>query len=243
MLIKAAINGGRSKAEHPAVPVTPDEIASDVVYCLNAGASAIHFHTRSQDGFESLASEDVARCLQAVRSVSSTARVGVSTAAWIIPEPSKRLHMVSAWTVLPDFASVNFDEEGALEVSQALLAKGVGVEAGLSNVHAVEQFVSSGLKSRCLRILIEPLEQDVEKARATVKKITAVLHAERIDLPRLLHGFDQTTWNLMADAIELGYGIRVGFEDTLRSADGTLARTNSELVEEAIGCVVRKQIS
>ena len=234
MLIKAAINGGRTKTEHPSIPVSPEEIAAAVVECLNAGATAIHVHIRSQDGPESLAAEDLARTLQSVRVVAPEALVGVSTGAWILPDTSTRLKTISAWTALPDFASVNFIEDGAYELAQILIQKNVAVEAGLSDAEAAERFVDSGLAAQCLRVLIEPQEQEIEQARATVKEIKAALDRAGIDIPRLLHGTEATTWELMKDAIGLGYGIRVGFEDTLTLADGTVAQTNAELVKEAI---------
>jgi hypothetical protein len=39
MTLQAAVNGDRSKADHPAVPVTQDEMIRDVRECLAAGAS------------------------------------------------------------------------------------------------------------------------------------------------------------------------------------------------------------
>jgi uncharacterized protein (DUF849 family) len=237
MLIKAAINGGRTKIEHPSIPVSPNEIASAIVECLNAGASAIHFHIRSEDSHESLAGEDLARALHAVRMLAPDAQVGVSTGAWIIPDPSIRVETISTWAALPDFASVNFSEEGAYEVAQILLQKSVGVEAGLCDANAAERFVDSGLAARCLRVLLEPQEQEVEQARVTAREMMAVLDRARIDIPRVLHGTEATTWEIMKDAIKLGYGIRVGFEDTLTLADGTVARTNADLIKEAIACV------
>ena len=234
MLIKAAINGGRSKAEHPSIPVSPNEIASAVLECLSAGASAIHFHVRSEDGPESLAGEDLDRALQVVRTLVPTAQIGVSTGAWIVPDPTMRMKAIALWTTLPDFASVNFSEEGAEEVAQVLLEKGVGVEAGLSEVNDAERLVHSGLVDRCLRVLIEPQEQDIDAARATVKEIIGVLDGASIDISRVLHGTEATTWALLEDAIKLGYGIRVGFEDTLTLADGRVAGSNAELVKDAM---------
>ena len=234
MLIKAAINGGRTKTEHPSIPVSPKEIAAAVVECLNAGATAIHVHIRSREGHESLAAEDLAQTLQAIRVVAPEAPVGVSTGAWILPDTSTRLKTISAWTELPDFASVNFIEDGAYELAQILIQKNVAVEAGLSDTEAAERFVDSGLAAQCLRLLIEPQEQDIEQARATVKAIKEMLDRAGIDIPRVLHGTEATTWEIMKDAIALGYGIRVGFEDTLMLADGTVAQTNAELVKEAI---------
>src|SRR5687767_13894173 len=84
MIIKAAINGGRTKADHHAVPVTAREQALDIVECLEAGADAIHLHIRGQSGGESLYPDDVAETLHTVRSAAPGARLGISTGAWIM---------------------------------------------------------------------------------------------------------------------------------------------------------------
>lgn len=81
MFIKAAINGGRTKAEHALVPVTPEEQAAAVVECLTAGAGAVHLHVRSQPGVESLDPDDVARTLRAVKSAAPGSAIGISTGA------------------------------------------------------------------------------------------------------------------------------------------------------------------
>jgi uncharacterized protein (DUF849 family) len=54
MLIKAALNGGRSRSEHSAIPITPQELASSAKEVVAAGAGAIHFHVRGVDERESL---------------------------------------------------------------------------------------------------------------------------------------------------------------------------------------------
>jgi len=239
MLIKAAINGGRTKAENPSIPISPDEIAIATAECLNAGAGAIHFHVRSSTGRESLTAEDVARTLNAVRLSAPKAQVGVSTGAWIVPDPSMRLKIVTGWSELPDFASVNFHEKGVVELAQRLLSKGVGVEAGLCDALAAENLVNSGLAKHCIRVLLEPQEQEIEKARETVREIKAVLDRVGIEIPRLLHGTEATTWEIMGDAINEGYDIRIGFEDTLIFSDGMLARSNVDLVTEAKQRVAR----
>jgi 3-keto-5-aminohexanoate cleavage enzyme len=44
VIIEAAINGATSKKRNPNVPLTPDEIASDALACLDAGAAIVHNH-------------------------------------------------------------------------------------------------------------------------------------------------------------------------------------------------------
>jgi 3-keto-5-aminohexanoate cleavage enzyme len=44
VIIEAAINGATKKDKNPNVPITPEEIASDALACIEAGASIIHAH-------------------------------------------------------------------------------------------------------------------------------------------------------------------------------------------------------
>ncbi|MGH9929493.1 MAG: 3-keto-5-aminohexanoate cleavage protein [Pyrinomonadaceae bacterium] len=238
VLIKAAINGGRSRTEHEAIPVTPDEQAAAVVECAAVGANVIHLHIRSTSGDpserESLQAADVARTLLAVRFASPKAQIGVSTGAWILPDVVARFEAVKVWEVLPDFVSVNFSEDGAVELAGLLLSRRVDVEAGLCDAATAEVFLKSGLATRCIRALIEPQEQELESALQTVNAIERVLRSGAVELPLLLHGTEATVWPMMDEAIARGYDVRVGLEDTLVLPDGRMARDNAELVMEAM---------
>jgi uncharacterized protein (DUF849 family) len=240
MLLKAAINGARTPVECPALPVTPAQQAA--AEAVAAGAGAIHVHVRSADGRESLAAADLSLALVAIRAAIPEVPVGVSTAAWIEPDPAARLRAVAAWSVLPDFASVNFDEDGAGELAELLLTRGVGVEAGLGDARAAEWFVAHSRARSCLRVLLEPHEQDVPAALGTVAQMEALLDRAGITLLRLLHGAGASVWPLIDEAAVRGYDTRVGFEDTLTLPDGSLAPSNGALVAEArrrVNCLVR----
>jgi uncharacterized protein (DUF849 family) len=241
MLLKAAINGGRTKAEHAAVPVSPEEQAADVLECLRAGAQAIHLHVRSATGRESLDGDDVARTLSTIRSACTRAgidagerRIGITTGLWILPDPEERLRTATSWEVLPDFVSVNFVEEGAIELARLLLSRGVDIEAGLSDPSAAAVFLQSELPADCIRVLIEPQEQDLDQAIENVNRIEKLLDESPCGLPRVLHGTDATTWPMLSEALTRGYFVRIGFEDTFVLPDGTSASTNAELVSAAV---------
>ena len=51
VVVAVAPNGGRkTKADHPALPVSADELARAAADCLDRGASMMHLHVRDQDG-------------------------------------------------------------------------------------------------------------------------------------------------------------------------------------------------
>src|SRR3954465_16033668 len=108
MLIKVALNGGNTAA-----PATLEAIVNDVAACAAAGATVFHVHPRNRDGVESLQPEDVERVVEAIRASVPYVSLGLKTGAWILPDVQQRLEAIGRWQQLPDFASVNFDEEGS----------------------------------------------------------------------------------------------------------------------------------
>ncbi len=232
MLIKACLNGSRAPKERPALPVTPDQCADAAEEAIAAGAGALHIHPRRADGAQSLDAEAQAATILAIRRRSPDIAIGVSTALWIEPDPAKRLAHVLSWTALPDFASVNFDEPDAAAMSEALLSRGVGVEAGLSAATDVAALVASGVASRLLRVLIEPGDDGDSEGDAN-----ATIHAldtAQINAPRLLHGTGSATWPILRLALAKGYDTRIGFEDSLHMPTGELAVSNAQMVAEAV---------
>ena len=241
MLIKAALNGSRTRAEHPAIPVTPKQQAIEAKAALEAGAGAIHVHIYGSDGQESLKANDLSKSLEAIRAACPGVPIGVSTAAWIVPSLEQRLSLINTWEVLPDFASVNIHEEGAIQVAMALINKGVAVEAGVWNKDAAALLLESQLASKCLRVLIELLEQDVVEALAHLEKIEPILDNLQTKLPRLLHGENVIAWDLVRVAAARGYDTRIGFEDVLTLPDGSYAESNAVLV--ATACQIAAEAS
>ncbi len=235
MLVTAAINGGRTRAEHPAVPITPEEQAKEAAAAVVAGAGAVHVHPRDSDGRESLTPDDVARALEVIRAACPGVPVGISTGAWISPDASRRLSRVKDWMVLPEFASVNVHEDGSLELIRLLLDRGIGVEAGVWNAPAARRLQDSGLAHHCLRVLIEPAEESANEVM-NFEQIEAALG--RLSVPRLLHGLNASAWKFVALAASRGYDTRTGLEDTLTLPDGSICANNAALVAAAKRIVV-----
>lgn len=233
VLLQACLNGGCDREAHPRCPITPSEVAADAIAAIAAGAEEIHVHARDVDGNESLDPEAVAATVAALRETTDVF-VSLSTGAWIC-EGAERLDAVAAWRTLPDRVSVNMHEVGAVELAEAVVARDMGVEAGVWTPEAAIVLRESGLADRCVRILLEaPDASTTDEALATIDAIVATLDGVAPDVPRLLHGSGPTAWDLVAEAARRGYDTRIGLEDTLRLPDGKQAPGNAELVRVAL---------
>jgi uncharacterized protein (DUF849 family) len=154
----------------------------------------------------------------------------VTTGAWAEPDPARRAALVRSWTVLPDHASVNWHEDGAAEVAEALLSRGIGVEAGVfSGTAAAARLRASALAPRVLRVLAEITDTDPATATGTAAALLATLGPG----PVLLHGEDGGAWPVLAHARALGLDTRIGLEDVLTLPDGTAPAGNADLVRAA----------
>lgn len=229
--LQATLNGPYTKEWHPAVPLSIEELAQDAVACVAVGARAIHLHPRDSEGRERLDADTVNVVVSAVRRACGVP-VGVSTGAWMEPDVARRLALVQAWRA-PDYASVNLSEPGAVEVMQALLQAGVGIEAGVWSVEDAERLAATGMGQQVTRILIEPVEVSSASAVAAVEEIHHALDRLGLTAPRLQHGDGEATWVLLMDAVRRGIDTRIGLEDTIYEPSGEPTTGNEALVRAA----------
>jgi uncharacterized protein (DUF849 family) len=235
-LLKACLNGARRPGEHPALPVTPEALARDAVAVRAAGAEAVHLHVKDADGNDTLHGAALADVLAAVRGAAPGLPVGVTTGAWAEPDPAACVAAIGAWPVPPDFASVNWHEDGAEEVAAALLDRGIGVEAGLWHSRAIQAWLASPLRDRCLRVLVELPDRPDQPARA--ERLVAMVDDGEREV--LLHGEGGSAWPVLVLAARRGLATRIGLEDVLVLPDGTPAPDNAALVRAARAVVTER---
>ncbi|WP_432574929.1 3-keto-5-aminohexanoate cleavage protein [Kineococcus sp. SYSU DK005] len=241
------MNGARRPGEHPALPVTPGELAREVAAVAAAGAEAVHLHVKDAAGVDTLEAAALAEVLVAVRQVAPAVPVGVSTGAWAVPDAVRRLAAIRSWegsALLPDFASVNWHEDGADEVAGALLELGVGVEAGIWHRAGAGAWLASVHRHRCVRVLLE-LPNGLGEAEVQ-HRAEQLLHlvgrsqrdgrsgGDEAEEPQvLLHGKGATAWSALRLAGRCGLATRIGLEDVLVLPDGAPAADNAALVRAA----------
>lgn len=234
--LKACVNGARTPDQHPNLPVTPQQIAEAAAAAHRAGAKAVHMHPKTADGVDSLRPDVVAAAVDAVRHVVPGLPLGVTTGFWALSDPDERQRAVQAWTVLPDFASVNWHEPGSERLAHLLLGMGVGVEVGIFHADAAAAWARSDMAAHCMRVMVEVgPDDDAVAADAVLGEVMAASSPA----PVLLHGLDESCWPLLEHAVARGLQTRIGLEDTLLLPDGTRASDNAALVSAAVQLLSR----
>lgn len=232
-MIQAALNGGRSRRFHPRLPCTPAELAREAKGAVDAGAACLHIHPRDDQDLQSLEPAVIARALEAVRAAVPGTPVGVSTGRWIAPGGETRHDCIRAWTVLPDYVSVNLCEEDSAAVIALAHARGIKVEAGVWSPADVDRLVAHPEADKCLRILVEINEQPVDEALRVLDRTLDRIARSGLRLPLLAHGLDRSFWPVHRAVTAAGIDARAGLEDGALLPSGAVARDNAALIAAA----------
>jgi uncharacterized protein (DUF849 family) len=233
MSVKGCLNGARTREEHPAVPLTPAELAADAAAAWRAGAFAVHVHPRDARGVQTLDAGACDAAVAAIRAAVPGLPVGLSTAETIDRDPFARAAAITRWRAAPDFVSVNLSELGWAGIIRAALHAGIGVEAGLASPRDAHELARSPFAHRVMRALVE-----VEGGEEDAQAIAALVPA---GVPQLWHGYGERTWQIVAAGATSGHDVRVGLEDVLVLPDGRPAPSNAELVSTAVELIAHTE--
>ncbi|MGY3127108.1 uncharacterized protein (DUF849 family) [Agrococcus sp. UYP33] len=233
MLVKACLNGARDASAHPRLRPDPGVLAAEAAASVAAGAAAVHLHPKDADGRDSLAPGDLDRFVAAARAAVDVP-VGVTTGAWT-GDADARIAAIRGWRTLPDFASVNAHEEGAERVAATLLDRGVGIEAGLWSVAALERWLRWPMRSACMRVLVEIPDLDDRVAiERLARRLVDGARAAEPSIEVLLHGEERSTWRAIDLALAWRLPTRAGLEDSTLLPDGSVAEGNAALVRAVV---------
>jgi len=245
LIITVAPNGARrTQADHPALPISPDELAKTAKDCLLAGAAMMHVHVRGDDDQHSL---DVGRykaAIQAIRDVvGDDLIIQVTTEAVGIYSVDQQMTMVeelkpeavsmAVREFVPDAAS----ETTAAEFFLMLDQQNIMAQYILYNAGEVARFAD--LRRRGI------IPGDHVNVLYVLGRYAAHERSDPTDIIPFLNvaGHDQCRWGICAfgpregaaaiTATALGGHVRVGFENNRWRFDGTMADNNAELVGQA----------
>ena len=240
--LAVAPNGGRrTRADHPALPIGPAELARTAAECLEAGAAMIHAHVRDGADGHLLDADAYRAAIAAIRAeVGERMVIQITSEALGIYSPQEQMAVVRA--VKPQAASLALREilpETADETAFGDFLRWMKAErvAPQFIVYEPEEAVRlDALRRRGIVPFEEPPVLYV-LGRYT----TGQTSAPRDLLPFLAAGqpvfrrFMVCAFGALEAACTitgglLGGGLRVGFENNLLLPDGNPAASNAELI-------------
>jgi 3-keto-5-aminohexanoate cleavage enzyme len=256
-VITCAISGAIANREQcAAIPYTPEEYGAEARRIVEEGGVHIHIHARSPNGKPSYEAEDFVAIRDAIKAeVGDAAIINFSTGTIGVPV-EKRVAYLEAG--MPEVAALNMGSmnyakysrkrkdfvfkfvfanpfEEIIELLEAMNRLGIKPEHecfDIGHVGSLEPLMDMGL-------LAAPLHADfVMGVVGGVPASALNLASMARNMPEGRHhwgviGIGREQWMLVAAALTLGGSVRVGLEDNFYLPDGTMARSNGDLVAKA----------
>jgi 3-keto-5-aminohexanoate cleavage enzyme len=255
VVITCAISGVIANREQcPAIPYTPEEYGAEARRAVEEGATMIHVHARKPDGAPSYEVEDFTAITEAIRGAVDDVIVNYSTGTIGVPV-SKRVEYLRACR--PEVAALNMGSmnyakysrsrkdfvfkmvfanpfEEIVELLRAMRELGIKPEHecfDVGHVGSLFPLVDMGLLQAplhvdCIMGVVGGIPPTARNLAAMVDNIPTGSHWGVI-------GISREQWMLIAAALTLGGSIRAGVEDNLYLPDGTMARSNGDLIAQA----------
>lgn len=247
LIVTAAVCGAStSRRQTPHVPITPEEIAEEVIACADAGASIAHIHVRDDNGVNTIDPERFGRVIELIKSSGRDIVLNLTTACDNVSAEQRMSHLYRFRPEMAslDIGSMNWANHHVFLNEPAFLEKMTAAMKELSVKPEIEIFdagmignaqyyMSKGLipaPAHFQFVLGVPggLDATVENLQFLVNKLPegstwSALGIGRRSMPMLL-----ATLALEAPCL------RVGLEDGVYYSQGVLARSNAQLVARAI---------
>lgn len=243
--LMVAPNGARrGKADHPELPVTDDELIVTARACLAAGADGIHMHIRDHAG---------KHMLDAARYADLTARLREEVPGMYLQVTSEAAGIYDAATqqammrqLKPRHVSVGMREmvrspddwPVARDFYHWARDNGVEIQHILYTPHEVQAFAvawSSGLipGKEQLVLFVQGTYANGSKDSVDLEHyLNPLQETEGLEYDWMVCAFGAQETQSLVRAAELGGKARVGFENSLWNADGSLAKDNAARVSE-----------
>jgi 3-keto-5-aminohexanoate cleavage enzyme len=254
-VVTAALTGALTRREHcPAIPYTPREIGEEARRAAEAGAAIVHIHARTADGAPDWSPETFAE-IEAEARARTDVVLNFSTGAVGLAAEQRIAHIRE---LRPEMAALNMGSMNyAIYSSRAKRFYHDHVFANpFSDIRFfLETMNSSGVRPEMecfdcghiantaplidLGVLTPPYQFSlVMGVLGGIPGTTRDLVHQSGSLPAgsrwQVIGIGVAQWALVAAAIGMGGGIRVGLEDNFYLEEGRMAKSNGELVEKAV---------
>jgi 3-keto-5-aminohexanoate cleavage enzyme len=258
VVITCAISGALANRDQcPAIPYTPAEYAAEARRIVDEGGVHIHIHARRPDGAPSYEAEDFTAIHDAIRAEIGDAAILNFSTGTVGVSVRKRIDYLRACP--PEVAALNMGSMNYAKYSRnrkAFVFETVFPNPFSEIIELLKAMNELGIKPEheCfdlghvgslwplidMGVLRAPLHADfvmgvVGGVPPTARNLAAMADnlPEGVSAHWGVIGIGRVQWTLLAAALSLGGSIRVGLEDNLYLPDGTMARSNGELIAKA----------
>ena len=244
LVVIVAPNGARrGKADHPALPLTPDEIAREAARCREAGAAMIHLHVRDRNGGHTLDADAYRAATAAIRrEVGDGLLIQATTEAVGIYTPAQQMaamrdlrpeaFSVAVRELVPDPAA----EPEAARFLAGQAAGGVLIQYILYDADDVRRFddlLVRGVVPEAGASVLFVLGRYTASQQSDPRDLLPFLAVWNRPLAFTVCAFGRREAACVAAAAAFGGHGRVGFENNMDLADGRPAQDNAALVRQA----------
>ena len=235
-----------TKDSNPNVPITPKEIAEQVLGCAQLGVSIVHLHARDSDGNPTTDERVVADVISRIRSQQPDLIITVTTSGRRVNDLSERARcLMLDQDLRPDMASLtlgsmNFATEASINspatimsLAELMLEREIKPELevfDLGMINFAKILIAKGLLKPPYYFNI--LLGNPATAQASLLHLGTMIN----DLPEhsiySIAGIGRFQRKANALGVVLAHGVRVGLEDNLwLDEDRTKLATNVQMVE------------
>lgn len=254
-ILTCALSGvAANRAQCPGIPYTPDEYGEESRRAADAGASIVHIHARKPDGVPTQDVEDYLAIRDAIKSKVPEMIINFSTGALGF-KPEQRIASVVHGK--PDVAALNMGTMNYAKYSEkrkAFVFKFVFENPFDDIIFYLKTMKEHGVRPEMecfdlgqvgsayplidMGILTPPYEFSfILGVDGGIPASTRNLLTMADNLPKdstwQVIGIGREQWQLAAAALTMGGHVRVGFEDNFYLPEGTMAKSNGDLVERA----------
>jgi 3-keto-5-aminohexanoate cleavage enzyme len=244
LIITVALTGNvPTKKMNPNVPVTPDEIASDVKRCFDAGASVFHVHARDSNQKPTLDIVVYKANVRMIKASTPEVIVQLSTGARAGKEWEDRARPIRLLPEMGSFTTGSNNLPGIVYENSPQFIEYLARVYQETGVKPEIEVFETGMINNALFLqkkgLIEsPLHFDFVLGApgsmpALVKNLQFLSESIPAGSTWCVAGIGKSEILLSAAAITMGGHVRVGIEDNLSLPDGTPA-SNPMLVEKIV---------
>ena len=241
--IMVAPNGARrTKADHPAVPESIGETVAAALACHAAGAGAIHAHVRDNQGRHVLDAGLYGELIAELARAAPAMIVQITTEAVGRYSPAEQCAVVDA--VAPVAVSVALREmiAGPYDEAEARRFYGVCHDRGIAVQHILYEpaevvrlghLIAAGIvpgDGLSVIFVLGRYAFGQESDPADLAGFLAAAAGLTVAADWMVCAFGRNETAALDAALRAGGKVRVGFENSLWHADGSLARDNAERV-------------